>query len=92
MLEQDTEGESPWRVGSLQYPRGSGLNLSIECSNASALADRLQSAGISLQKPLEDKWYRDGEILHGQRNFLVLDPDGYLLRFAEVIGTKRVGD
>jgi len=32
----------------------------------------------------------NNDILRGQRNFLVLDPDGYLLRFAQKLGTKSV--
>ena len=52
------------------------------------LIERLKDAGVPLRKPVEDCWYRDNDILHGQRNFLVQDPDGYLLRFAESLGTK----
>jgi lactoylglutathione lyase len=90
MLEQDSLDDSPWRVGPLEYPRGRGLNLSIGCPDASDLARRLEQAGFSLRKPVQECWYRDGDIFHGQRNFLVLDPDGYLLRFAEHLGTKPV--
>ena len=54
------------------------------------LVERLKNGGIALRKPVEDYWYRNNEILHGERNFLVQDPDGYLLRFAENIGSKPV--
>lgn len=90
MLEQDTAEESAWRVGSLDYPRGRGLNLSIDCPDAQTLARRISEAGVPLQKPLEDCWYREGQMLHGQRNILVLDPDGYLLRFAQPLGTRPI--
>ena len=32
------------------------------------------------------------DVLFGERNFLVLDPDGYLLRLAEDLGTKALGE
>ncbi|WP_244876994.1 VOC family protein [Acidocella facilis] len=36
----------------------------------------------------EEAWYRAGEVEVGQRQFLVMDPDGYLLRLAEDIGER----
>jgi len=34
------------------------------------------------------KWYRSDKKLLGNRQFLVQDPDGYLLRFFENLGIK----
>lgn len=88
MLEQDYREESPWRVGPLEAPYGRGMNLSIECPSASALAASLEAAGHSLRNPIQDRWYRSDDTLIGERNFLVMDPDGYLLRFAEDLGVR----
>lgn len=88
MLEQDWHSESPWRVEPLEPPYGRGMNLSIECPDALALVAALQAAGWPLRQAPEERWYRSDDRHVGQRNFLVLDPDGYLLRFAEDIGTK----
>ncbi len=88
MLEQDWQSESPWRVGPLEPPYGRGINLSIECADASALVALLEVSGHGIRKPIEECWYRQGGMLVGQRNFLVQDPDGYLLRFAENLGMK----
>ena len=93
MIEEDRprEGISAlWIVEPLDYPRGRGLNFSIDCPDADALAARLAANGIQLRKPIEENWYRENEILHGERNFLVQDPDGYLLRFTQRLGTKPV--
>jgi len=38
----------------------------------------------------QECWYRSNDLQFGERNFLVPDPDGYLLRFAEDLGTKAV--
>ena len=84
------EDESTWIIQPLDYPRGRGLNISIDCPDAHALAERLNTAEIPLRKPVEEHWYRGDDILYGQLNFLVQDPDGYLLRFAEKLGTKPV--
>ncbi|QGW78278.1 VOC family protein [Pseudomonas alkylphenolica] len=88
MLEQDWHTESPWRVGPLEPPFGRGMNLSIECPDALALASALEQAGYTLRQAVEERWYRSNDQHRGQRNFLVLDPDGYLLRFAEDLGWR----
>ena len=93
MIEEDRtrEGDSAlWVIEPMDYPRGRGLNLSIDCPSVNDLVERLGRAGIALRKPVEDNWYRNNEILHGERNFLVQDPDGYLLRFAERLGDRPV--
>ncbi|AUG41860.1 MULTISPECIES: bleomycin resistance protein [Pseudomonas] len=88
MLEQDWHDDSPWRVGPLEPPYGRGMNLSIECPDAFALVCALEKAGCAIRRSVEEHWYRSNDRQFGQRNFLVLDPDGYLLRFAEDIGVK----
>ncbi|WP_347900685.1 VOC family protein [Pseudomonas purpurea] len=92
MLEEDWHSDSPWRVGPLERPFGRGMNLSIVCPDAHALANALQAAGHALRRPVEEHWYRNDDQLVGQRNFLVQDPDGYLLRFAEELGIKHCED
>lgn len=91
ILEQDRFTESPWRVGPLEKPYGRGMNISIDCPDARALARTLEKSGHTLRKPVEECWYREGKQLQGEINFLVLDPDGYLLRFAQDLGSKPVG-
>jgi catechol 2,3-dioxygenase-like lactoylglutathione lyase family enzyme len=90
MLEQDKLADSRWDVGPRSYPRGQGLNLSIECPDAEALTGKLKNNGWTLQKPMEECWYRNGEFHHGETNFLVLDPDGYMLRFQQDLGMKKI--
>ena len=81
---------SLWVIEPLDYPRGRGLNISIDCPSVADLVKQLAKADIALCKEVEECWYRDNDILHGQKNFLVQDPDGFLLRFAEKLGTKPV--
>jgi len=90
MLEQDDLEESSWRVGPLEAPFGRGMNLSIKCPDVQGLVARFETAGHTLRKPLEERWYRSNDVLFGERNCLLLDPDGYLLRFAEDLGTTAL--
>ena len=76
MLAEDAGRQSPWTLLPFDYPRGRGLNLSINCPDVDALVVKLHEAGVPLQKAAENCWYRENDMLRGQRNFLVLDPDG----------------
>ena len=72
----------------LEHPLGRGVNLQIKAPAVLPLVRRLDIAGVPLTYPLEEKWYRTGDRETGQRQFVVTDPDGYLLRFFEHIGTR----
>lgn len=78
-----------WQVAKLTQPYGRGINFQIECSNATALHDKLKANNHPLFRELKDSWYKTGDVYSGQREFLVQDPDGYLLRFAEALGEKK---
>ena len=90
MLEEDDQQASAWRVGPLESPYGRGMNLSIRCADINALAKAIENAGMELRRPIEECWYRDNEREHGELNFLVLDPDGYLLRFNQSLGDRAL--
>lgn len=79
-----------WRTGELAYPFGRGINLQIEVEDAAEMAARLAALAYPLKVPLQDNWYRQGERLNGNREFLVMDPDGYLLRFAQDLGSRAL--
>jgi len=78
-----------WWTGELEHPFGRGLNFQIEVSDVSAIIGRLEEAGIALFRPLKESWYRGDGVEFGQIEFLVQDPDGYLLRFIRNIGERR---
>ena len=69
----------------LEKPFGRGVNFQIMASDVDALAAKVEAAGYSLFIALEERRYRVGEGRYvAQRQFVVADPDGYLLRFARV--------
>jgi catechol 2,3-dioxygenase-like lactoylglutathione lyase family enzyme len=86
MLEEVSEGS--WLTGPLERPYGRGMNLQIEVSDVATLHDRLLAAGARIFEGLKTQWYREGGIEHGQSQFLVQDPDGYLLRFMQHLGER----
>jgi catechol 2,3-dioxygenase-like lactoylglutathione lyase family enzyme len=91
MLEQRSTADDQWVTGPLEAPQGRGINFQIEVPALQPILDRLAAAGWPLFMAPEEAWYRAGEVEHGQRQFLVTDPDGYLLRLAEGIGERPAG-
>lgn len=88
MIDQMPESGSRWETGDMQKPYGRGINIQIDTDNAEALAKRIKDAGLSLFMEIEEKWYRAEDKQLGNRQFLVQDPDGYLLRFAQDLGER----
>lgn len=70
------------------YPFGRGVNLQITVADVAPLMAGLAAANWPLFLPLEDRWYRRDQTEVGNRQFVVADPDGYLLRFAQDLGTR----
>lgn len=77
-----------WTTAPANRPFGRGINLQIEAEDAGQLYDRLRAAHWPIFRDIQESWYRAGDVEHGQREFLIQDPDGYLLRFAEPLGER----
>lgn len=84
MFEQVTGPGRRWITGEMGAPFGRGVNFQIEVEDVALLYGRvLEYSATSAYLPVEDKSYVcDGEIATN-RQFIVQDPDRYLLRFAE---------
>ena len=78
-------GHGIWETGPLARPLGRGINLMIYVESLDPLLDALAAANWPLFKSPEESRYRMGEQQITQREFLVQDPDGYLLRFAQAL-------
>ncbi len=77
-----------WLTGSLDHPFGRGLNLQISVPDATGLYAAFCDAGAIIINALEDKVYRRRDDTVSVRQFVVADPDGYLLRFAQIISEQ----
>lgn len=89
MLEQIMP-DSSWISGELAYPFGRGINFQIETGEIDSLYSAVAKNNAKIFLPIEEKWYRADNILVGHRQFIVQDPDGYLLRFFKDLGTRLV--
>lgn len=80
--------KSRWPTGVLEKPLGRGINFQIAVPGLGALLARLEAANWPLFQAPEERWYRRNTDYIGVRQFLVQDPDGYLLRFSQRLGVR----
>jgi catechol 2,3-dioxygenase-like lactoylglutathione lyase family enzyme len=90
MLEQVDSGAGQWLTAALSKPFGRGINLQIDVEAVEPIIQKLDQAGFPLYRECKDTWYRADEIEVGQREFIVQDPDGYLVRLVERLGERLV--
>ncbi|MDN3672998.1 VOC family protein [Flavobacterium branchiarum] len=88
MLEQYNESDREWETAKLEVPFGRGINFQIEVEEMDTIIDKLALANWSLFIPVEVRWYAVNDVEFGQRQFLVKDPDGYLLRLIKDLGER----
>lgn len=70
-----------WSVGKLSYPFGNGINLSMEVSDIDALYQKVKKLDIPIFRELKVSEYKVDDEVYQDKEFLIQDPDGYLLRF-----------
>ncbi len=78
-------GTRDWVAAPLERPFGRGMNLEIAVTSLAPLLAALEGAGWPFFLPVERKSYRVGDEWVRVRQFIVQDPDGYLVRFSERI-------
>jgi catechol 2,3-dioxygenase-like lactoylglutathione lyase family enzyme len=89
MIDQIGKGRT-WEAGAFEKPLGRGVNFQIEVPSIEPLLRNLEQEGIKLFLEVEEKWYRQDGVETGNKQFLVQDPDGYLLRFTEDLGERPI--
>ena len=92
MLEEVTGPGRRFRTAPLEHPFGRGVNFQINVKDVNDLYARAKHAGFKIVISLEEKWYRQDGKENGNRQFVVADPDGYLLRFFEDLGQRPFKD
>lgn len=90
MLQEINEEGNKWGTGKLEYPLGVGINFQIDVTNIDEIYGNLRKANYKIFVEIEEHWYRKDEILMGCREFLVQDPNGYVLRFSQDIENKKL--
>ncbi len=87
MIEQVGAGRN-WLSGDLEKPLGRGINLQMLAADWTWALARLRRHEWPLFMEPEEKWYQTGAEDVGQTQFLVQDPDGYLLRLAQPLAPR----
>jgi catechol 2,3-dioxygenase-like lactoylglutathione lyase family enzyme len=91
MLEQVDSDAGQWLTAPLEKPFGRGINLQIDVEAVAPVLQKLVQAGYPLYRDCKDTWYRAADVEVGQREFIVQDPDGYLVRLVERLGERPGG-
>jgi catechol 2,3-dioxygenase-like lactoylglutathione lyase family enzyme len=91
MLEERGRNRN-WVTGQLEVPLGRGVNFQVSVSAIEPVLAALARADWPLFMEREQKWYRTGGVETGVHQFLVQDPDGYLIRFSARIGVRSGND
>jgi catechol 2,3-dioxygenase-like lactoylglutathione lyase family enzyme len=90
MLEQVDPSAGQWLTAALSKPFGRGINLQIDVVAVAPILNNLEQAGFGLFRACKDTWYRADSVEVGQREFIVQDPDGYLVRLVERLGERTI--
>lgn len=78
MLEEQNNN---WNTGNMEYPFGRGINISMSISNVEKMYNDLKNKNFEFFLDLEVHNYKVDEMEYSDKEFLIQDPDGYLLRF-----------
>ncbi len=88
LMLQELVLDNKWETGKLEYPFGRGINFQLEVNDVDSIYNSLKDNGYKIMVEMEENWYRQDDKLLGSKEFLVQDPDGYLFRFSEDLGSK----
>lgn len=87
---QELSSDGKWDIAPLEKPYGRGINFQLEVDNVEQIYNSLKDNNYEITFEIEENWYRQDDKLLGNKEFLVQDPDGYLLRFSEDLGEKNI--
>jgi catechol 2,3-dioxygenase-like lactoylglutathione lyase family enzyme len=80
--------DGDWEVAAMEPPFGRGAVLQVFVANVDEVHARFAALNHAFYVDLRERWRDWGDVLGGQREFLVQDPDGYLVMVATHIGTR----
>lgn len=87
---QELSNNDKWNLSPLNYPFGNGINFQLEVENINIIYNNLKEHHYKITFEIEENWYRQNDKLLGNKEFLIQDPDGYLLRFSQDLGEKEI--
>jgi catechol 2,3-dioxygenase-like lactoylglutathione lyase family enzyme len=84
------ERDGDWETGPLETPFGRGAILQIGVSNIETAYAAIVSGQVPLYVDLRERWRHWGDREGCQKEFLVQDPDGYLVMVNQKIGERSI--
>ena len=73
--------DNGWNIGELIYPLGRGINFSIAVDDIEGLYKLVKTLNLEIYRELHRSIYQVNGTEETQTEFLIQDPNGYLLRF-----------
>lgn len=73
--------DNGWNIGELIYPLGRGINFSIAVDDIEGLYNLVKTLNLKIYRELNRSIYQVNGTEETQTEFLIQDPNGYLLRF-----------
>lgn len=84
------EQDGTWEPAPLERPYGRGVNFFILVDDVRALYKAVLSADIPPFVEIHTRWYWRTDRMDKRTEFGLLDPDGYLLRFSEIVSHRKI--
>ena len=73
--------DNGWNIDELIYPLGRGINFSIAVDDIEGLYKLVKTLNLEIYRELNRSIYQVNDTEETQTEFLIQDPNGYLLRF-----------
>lgn len=73
--------DNGWNIDELIYPLGRGINFSITVDDIEGLYKLVKTLNLEIYRELNRSIYQVNGTEETQTEFLIQDPNGYLLRF-----------
>ncbi len=80
----------PWFPAPIERPLGRGINFQFLVADVAGLHDRVVATGVEPFMALHTATIWRTDRMDDRAQFMVLDPDGYLLRFVQVLSHRPV--
>lgn len=77
------ENNNNWNTGELVYPYGRGINISMEVVDLDKIYQAVIVSKYPLFQDIKISEYKVQDKIFFDKEFLIQDPDGYLLRFTQ---------
>jgi catechol 2,3-dioxygenase-like lactoylglutathione lyase family enzyme len=84
------ERDGDWETGPFELPLGRGAIIQLGVNDIETAHRACLKANLTFYVPLRERWRNWGDREGGQREFLVQDPDGYLVMVNQKIGERSL--